>query len=159
MALLSARPGPLLRRALKLPLLMYRVGLGWLFGHHLARVTHVGRRSGRIRQTVVEVLRYDPRTRELVVAAGWGGQTGWYRNVQAADALEVRSGRTAYRPTRRLLSADETYDEVRAYIRQHPWLARLVLTVLLGIPASAPEKQQRAMVAATLRGVVFTPRR
>jgi deazaflavin-dependent oxidoreductase (nitroreductase family) len=138
---------------------MYRVGLGWLFGHRLARITHVGRQSGRVRRTVVEVLRYDPRTHEIVVAAGWGGQTGWYRNLQAADPLEVRSGRTAYRPTRRFLSADETYAEVRAYIRQHRWLARLVLAVLLGIPVSAPERQQRAMVAATLRGVVFTPRR
>jgi deazaflavin-dependent oxidoreductase (nitroreductase family) len=159
MALLSARPGPLLHRALKIPLLLYRVGLGWLFGHHLARITHVGRRSGRVRQTVVEVLRFDARTGVIVVAAGWGGRTGWYRNVQATDALEIRSGVTAYRPTRRFLTADETYAEVRSYIRRYPWLARVVLPVLLGISATAPEQRQREMVAATLRGVVFAPRR
>ena len=43
-------------------------------------------------QTVVEVVRFDPRTREIVVAAGWGGQTDWYRNIQRTPALEVRTG-------------------------------------------------------------------
>jgi deazaflavin-dependent oxidoreductase (nitroreductase family) len=158
MALLTARPGPLLRWALQIPLLMYRVHLDWLFGHHLARVTHVGRRSGRIRQTVVEVLRYDARTREIVVAAGWGGRTAWYRNLMANTALEVRCGRTAYRPTQRLLSADETYAEVVWYIRRYPWLARFALPMLLGLSTSAPSQQQRAIVGAGLRGVSFTPR-
>jgi deazaflavin-dependent oxidoreductase (nitroreductase family) len=157
-ALLSQPPNAVLRRALKLPLWLYRADLGWLLGHHLACITHRGRRTGRVRRTVTEVVRYDRRTREIVVAAGWGGRTDWYRNILAAPALEVRSGSTAYRPVQRILTADETYREVRGYVRRHPWLARLVLPGLLGIPLDAPQGEQRQIVDATLRGVAFRPR-
>jgi hypothetical protein len=38
---------------LKLPLLLYRLGLGWIFGHRFLLLTHKGRRSGKVRQTVL----------------------------------------------------------------------------------------------------------
>jgi deazaflavin-dependent oxidoreductase (nitroreductase family) len=141
----------------KVPLWLYRVDLGWLFGHRLARLTHRGRRSGRIRHTVVEVVRYEPRTREIVVAAAWGGQTDWYRNIQASPALEIRTGQTVYRPAQRFLTSDEMDREMRSYVRRHPWLERAVLPRLLGLPADASEPQRRAAIAATIRGVVFWP--
>jgi deazaflavin-dependent oxidoreductase (nitroreductase family) len=141
----------------KAPLLIYRANLGWLFGHRLARLTHRGRRSGRIRRTVVEVVRYDPRTREIVVAAGWGGHTDWYRNIQDSPALEVRTGTTAYRPEHRLLTTDELVCEVDGYVRRHPWVARWVFPRLLGLPTDARESRRREVIAATLRGVAFRP--
>jgi deazaflavin-dependent oxidoreductase (nitroreductase family) len=146
------------RWAFRAPLRLYRANLGWLFGHHLARITHVGRRTRRSRKTVVEVVRYDPRTREIVVAAGWGDQTEWYRNILASPALEIRSGRTAYRPTQHLLTPEETYAEIQEYTRRHPWLARFTPARLLGIPFDATEPTRRAMVDATLGGVEFRPR-
>jgi deazaflavin-dependent oxidoreductase (nitroreductase family) len=155
-----------MRWLFKVPLWLYRADLGWLFGHRLARLTHRGRlarlthrgrRSGRIRQTVVEVVRYEPRTREIVIAAAWGGQTDWYRNIQASPALEIRTGGTAYRPAQRFLTLDEMDREMRTYVRHHPWLARFVLPRLLGLPADASESQRRAAIAATIRGVVFWP--
>ncbi len=154
---MSAPPAPLLRWLFKAPLVMYRANLGWLFGHRLARLTHRGRRSGRIRRTVVEVVRYDPRTREIVVAAGWGGQTDWYSNLAASPALEVRTGTIAYRPEHRLLATDELVWEVDGYVRRHPWVARWVFPRLLGLPTNAREARRREVIAATLRGVSFRP--
>jgi deazaflavin-dependent oxidoreductase (nitroreductase family) len=159
MAALAAPPRPLLRWLFRVPLWLYRAHLGWLMGHRLARVTHVGRRTGQVHQTIVEVVRYEPRTREIVVMAGWGGRTDWYRNVQARPALEVRSGGLAYRPVQRFLTADETYREVRQYVRRHAWVARLLFPRLLGLSLDAPEREQRAVVDATLRGVAFLPAR
>lgn len=146
-----------MRWLFKVPLWLYRADLGWLFGHRLARLTHRGRRSGRIRQTVVEVVRYEPRTREIVVAAAWGGRTDWYRNIQASPALEIRTGGTAYRPAQHLLTSDELDRELRGYVRRHPWLARHLLPRLLGLPADASESQWRAAIDSTIRGVVFWP--
>jgi hypothetical protein len=54
------RPAGWTARLLRLPRLLYRVGLGWLLGHRLAEITHRGRTSGRIHHTVVEVLRFEP---------------------------------------------------------------------------------------------------
>ena len=158
MAVLSTAPTGLIRWLFRAPLWLYRLHLGWLLGHRLAQITHVGRRTGRVRRAVVEVVRFDPRTREIVVAAGWGGRTDWYRNIQARPALEIRCGHLAYRPLQRFLTADETYLEVRRYVRRHPWVSRYVFPRLLGLSVDAPGDERRAVVDATLRGVAFQPR-
>ena len=98
MALAQRRPYGLYRRLANAPRWCYRLGLGWLLGQRVMRLTHRGRTSGLIRQTVLEVLLYDPRTREVLVVSGWEGKTDWYRNIQHAPALEVRIGRVQYRP-------------------------------------------------------------
>ncbi len=158
MSLRSAPPKRLGRWLLRAPLLLYRTNLGWVLGHRFACLSHRGRRTGRMRQTVIEVVRYDPRTREVVVAAGWGGRTDWYRNIQASPALEIRTGAVAYRPDQRFLAADELHHEVQRYVCRHPWIARYLLPRLLGLPVDAQESQRRAAIASTLRGVSFRPR-
>ena len=64
------------------PRWFYRLGLGWLFGHRMVQITHRGRKSGVLRRTVLEVLHYDPQTREVLVVSGWEGKTDWYRNIE-----------------------------------------------------------------------------
>jgi len=46
--------GPL-RMLLRLPIWLYRLQLGWLQGERGLMLTHIGRSSGRVRQTVLEV--------------------------------------------------------------------------------------------------------
>jgi hypothetical protein len=45
------------RALLRLPILLYRLHLGWLLGHRFLLLTHVGRKSGLQRRTVLEVVR------------------------------------------------------------------------------------------------------
>lgn len=98
MALAERRPYRLYRWLANAPRWFYRLGLGWLLGKRVMRLTHRGHTSGLVRQTMLEVLRYDHRTREVLVVSGWEGKTDWYRNLQHAAALEVRIGRVHYRP-------------------------------------------------------------
>jgi deazaflavin-dependent oxidoreductase (nitroreductase family) len=79
-----------LLRVHDLPLYLYRHGWGWVLGHRVLQLTHRGRRSGRLRWTVLQVLRYDPKTGEAVVMSGSGPTTHWLRNIQANDQLEVK---------------------------------------------------------------------
>ena len=53
----------------RVPIWLYRLHLGWLFGHRLLLLTHRGRTSGRIHQTLLEVAHYDPRSAECVVVS------------------------------------------------------------------------------------------
>jgi deazaflavin-dependent oxidoreductase (nitroreductase family) len=108
MALARSRPTGLLRLALRLPIWLYRLHLGWLLGHRFLLLTHRGRATGRPRQAVIEVIRYDPSTRESVVVAGWRGQTDWYRNLRAHPALEIVTGTERHVPQQRFLDAAET---------------------------------------------------
>ena len=64
-----SRPTGALRLAFRLPIYLYRLGLGRLLGHRFMLLTHRGRRSGRVYQTALEVVRYDPSLRETVVAS------------------------------------------------------------------------------------------
>src|ERR1051326_6299178 len=67
----------LLRGFLSAPGWLFRLGLGRLLGHRFLELTHRGRRSGRRYRTVLEVVRYDPRTQESIVCSGWGTRADW----------------------------------------------------------------------------------
>jgi hypothetical protein len=60
----------------KLPVLLYRLRLGWLLGKRFMQLTHVGRRSGKVRRTVLAVLRFDEKTREIYAVSAWKGYNG-----------------------------------------------------------------------------------
>jgi deazaflavin-dependent oxidoreductase (nitroreductase family) len=123
----------MLRLALRLPVVLYRLHLGWLLGHRFVLLTHRGRRTGRVRQTLLEVVHYDRRTGECIVAAGWGEQAEWYRNLRAHPALSITIGRRRYAPVQRFLTVAEAEATLRDYQRQHP-MSAWAASHLLGIP-------------------------
>jgi hypothetical protein len=67
-----AQPGPILRRALRLPVRLYDLGAARLFGHRFLLLTHRGRRSGRLYRTMLEVVDWDSERREAIVMSGFG---------------------------------------------------------------------------------------
>ncbi|AXB41711.1 nitroreductase/quinone reductase family protein [Amycolatopsis albispora] len=111
-----------------MPVLCYRLRLGFLFGHRLVHLVHVGRRPGRRWEVVLEVVRSAPD--EIVVVAGWDERSDWFRNLAAAPAVEVRSGATRWTAPR------------------HP---RAWKRLALGVPA-AP-----ATAGSRLRAIAFRP--
>jgi hypothetical protein len=58
------------RLFLRTPIWCYRLGCGWLLGKRFLLLTHTGRLSGFSRQTVLEVVDYDPDTDTYVIASG-----------------------------------------------------------------------------------------
>lgn len=156
MALAEERPSGLLRLAFRVPISFYRLGLGRILDHHLLMIVHRGRRSRLLRETVVEVVRYDPASRACVVMAGWKGTTDWYRNIQTEPALEIRVGVDRFAPTQRFLTTDETIAELRSYTERHPWLARQVLARAFGVTLDG-STQSWIDAAEFFRGVLFEP--
>ncbi len=77
----------------------------------------VGRRSGLVRTTVVNVLEHDGR-RYLIAPRG---ETEWVRNLRAAGAGELRVGRrvVAFTPVE-LVDAAKV-DVLRPYLRRWKW--------------------------------------
>src|SRR5215203_826612 len=151
-----SRPTGALRLAFRLPIYLYRLGLGQLLGNRFMLLTHRGRRSGRVYQTALEVVRYDPSLRATVVASGWGERSDWYRNLKAHPALEIRTGRERYAPEQRFLTPEEVYREIVDYERRHPWAVRIVPS-LLGFRLDGSDAARRAF-ANSVRMVAFRPR-
>lgn len=145
MSLVDRPLPPWARRALRLPLLLYRVRLGVLLGHRFLVVGHRGRRTGKLHHTVVEVVRWDRNRREAVVVAGWGERSDWWRNLQAAPAVEVWLAGRRFVPAQRFVEPDEREAVLAAYRRRHPVAARL-LGLALGLGGG-----RQAISAAALR--------
>src|SRR5215212_3722069 len=103
---LESKPAGALRLAFRLPIYLYHLNLGWILGHRFLLFVHLGRKSGLLRETVLEVILYDPATRESVVLSAWGERADWYRNIEAVPALEVRTGGQRYVPERRFLAPE-----------------------------------------------------
>ena len=149
------KPKGLLKWAFHLPRYLYRWHLGWMLGHRVLMVTHIGRKTGLRRQTVLEVVHYDPATQECVVVAGWGEQTDWYRNLQAHPALEVQVGSTRYPPVQRFLTLEETYALFSDYQHVHPRGLRVILR-RLGYGYHGSQEELRA-IAQVIPAVAFRP--
>lgn len=130
MAEQPAPPRGLLGWLLGLPALLYRVHLGFLLGHRFLVLVHKGRRTGRVHETPLEVIRYDRSTGEATVVAAWGRRTAWLHNVEAGLAREVRIGRARYVPAVRRLEVDEAVMLLERYERQSGLPRRFVWAVL-----------------------------
>ena len=137
----------------------YHLGLGWLLGHRLIRITHRGRKTGRLRTSIAEVVHYDPSSGESIVFAGWEGRTDWYRNLQATAALSVETGGARYAPHQRFLTEGEVERTLVKYVRQHRWAARLLLGLLVGGRVNVDSDDDLRRAARFFRGVAFRPER
>ena len=127
-----SRPSRLLKVVFDAPAVLYRIGLGRMLGKRIVAVTHRGRKTGQLRETVLEVILFDPANKESVVVSAYGTRADWYRNLQVQPALRVRTGRMDYVPEQRFLTAEETREAAIEFSRRHPWEVTLVPRVLTG---------------------------
>lgn len=151
-----AKPRGLLRWGFNLPIALYRARLGWALGHHFLLLTHRGRKTGQIRRAVLEVVHYDPATRESSVFSAYGDRADWYRNIQAHPAIEVQTGWSRYTPQYRLLGPDERFAALQTYQRRYRRAFRAVVR-FLGYPYDGSEAGLRAMADMAVM-VAFSPR-
>ncbi len=116
----------------RLPLGLYRLRLGWLFGSRFLRLTHIGRKSGRSYQTIIEVIGYDKATDTYTVVSGFGPQADWYRNIQHAPDVVITVGRRITPAQAECLSKLASAQALRAYARRYPVASRVLSRLLLG---------------------------
>lgn len=70
-------PHGMVRLGFRLPIWLFRLHLGWLLGGRFLLLTHKGRTSGKLHQTVLEVLQHDQIHDTYAVFSGWGEQSDW----------------------------------------------------------------------------------
>lgn len=146
-----------LRRALfRLPITLYRWRLGWLLGRRFVLIEHLGRRSGRWRQTVVEVVGRDPAAGTVTVASGFGRTADWYRNLLAHPEATIQVGgrRQAVRAVP--LGPEEGADAMVGYARRHPRAGRY-LSRFMGFEVDGGEADYRE-VGRAVPFLRFLPR-
>ncbi|MFI9592859.1 nitroreductase family deazaflavin-dependent oxidoreductase [Nonomuraea sp. NPDC052265] len=126
-----ARPDPptgLSRRLWRLPILLYRLGLGPLLGRRVMLLTHTGRVSRLPRRAVIEVVQRDGRG--YVAASGFGPRADWYRNVRATPQVTIQVGGHRFRATAVPLEPGEGADIMARYAPRHPAAARRLCKIM-----------------------------
>jgi deazaflavin-dependent oxidoreductase (nitroreductase family) len=150
-------PTGLSRLLFRLPIHLYRQGLGWLFGSRIMLVHHVGRVTGKRRQVVLEVVAHDANDGSYVVASGWGPGAAWYRNVLHAPDVTIQVGRRTIPVTGVPLPAEEGADVMARYASRHRLAAKYLLPRLMGYAVDGSEADFRA-VGRHMPFIRFVPR-
>ncbi len=87
-------PSGIMRWILRLPLYMYRLGLGGLISWMpFVVVTTRGRRSGKPRYAFLEYRRHGSK---YYIVSGWGKQPDWIKNILAYPYVTLRRGNRTY---------------------------------------------------------------
>lgn len=150
-------PSGLSRFLFRLPIRLYRLGLGWVFGRRLLLLNHVGRVSGKQRKVILEVVSHDTDDGSYVVASGWGSSAAWYRNVLHTPDATIQVGRRTV-PVRALpLSAEEGADIFTRYAARHRKVAKYLLPRLMGFTVDGSQADFHA-VGLRIPFIRFVPR-
>lgn len=119
MSTLHSPPRGLTRLIVRMPIWLYRLRLGWLFGSRFLLLTHQGRRTGVQRRTVLEVISHDRDSDIYYVAAAWGERAQWLRNLEANPEATVTVGRRRFQAGARIITAEDAERVFLEYGEQH----------------------------------------
>lgn len=112
-------PSGLSRILFRAPIWLYKYNLGWLMTGRMLQLTHTGRVSGEPRQVVLEVVKHDPSTDIYYIAAAWGKQSDWVKNIQANPKVNVKVGRRNLDMIAEQLSPEESEAVILDYSQKH----------------------------------------
>ena len=150
-------PKGLSRNLFRVPIHIYRAGLGWMLGNRILLLHHVGRVSGKQRQAILEVVEHDPADDSFVVASGWGPTAAWYRNVVHTPDVTIQVGRRTIPVTAVQLTEDEGAETFVRYAMKRRMAAKYMLPRVLGFSVDGSDADFRA-VGRRLPFVRFVPR-
>jgi deazaflavin-dependent oxidoreductase (nitroreductase family) len=137
-------PRGISRLGFRLPIWVYRHGLGGLLGKRFVCLTHTGRKTGRRRQVVLEVVRFDEDSGICIVAAGFGSQSDWVRNITGDPLIIFTIGSVTRYGLAERLSPQEAGEELASYAGRYPAAWR-ELVRFMGYRLDGTEEDLRAL--------------
>lgn len=113
----------LVKMLYKTPTLLYRLGLGKLFGNYVLILSTTGRKTQKTHRTPVEYFLHEGR---YYIIRGFGEQTDWYKNISANPLVTLQNGYERICAEARSPQTDEEWEAVYLYITRSP-IGRLLM--------------------------------
>jgi deazaflavin-dependent oxidoreductase (nitroreductase family) len=113
------------RALVRAPIWLYRAHLGFVMGHRMLMLEHIGRKSGARRYAVLEVVER-PAPDHYVIVSGFGARSQWYRNVLAQPHVRVSVGaRSGVPAVATPMTRESAKAALERYAEHHPktWAA------------------------------------
>lgn len=131
--MLEKRPNPLMKFFFKVPLFMHKLGLGgWerLIGAQWMLLTTTGRKTGKRRETLVDVMDYNTTTDTYFIEAAYGAHADWYKNIQAQPIFQAQVGRRKFTANAKELDQQDTGEMLVQFFRRKPAYTRSVMAMV-----------------------------
>jgi deazaflavin-dependent oxidoreductase (nitroreductase family) len=153
------RPSSGLKRWLfRAPIWLYRIGLGGLMTKRMVLLNHIGRKSGKTRQAVVEVAKHDKDSDAYYVASGWGAKSDWYRNLLANPGITIQVGWRKMKVTAVSLTPEQSGEAMVEYAHNYPTAAKVLSKRLLGYEVDGTDEDYYALGRDAVPFVALRPR-
>ena len=95
-------------------------------------ITTTGRKSGKPRQVLVDVMKYDKETNTYYVEAAYGARADWVRNIHTNPVFQAQVGRRKFAARAVVLSPEETGKKIVDFYRRRPAYTKAV-TAMIGL--------------------------
>lgn len=126
-------PSGLLKFFFKVPLYLHKMGLGgWekLIGAEWMLIATTGRKTGKRREAMVDVMDYDKATDTYYIEAAYGARADWYRNIQSHPVFEAQVGRRKFHARAMPLSNADTGEMLVQFFHRKPAYTRSVIAMV-----------------------------
>jgi len=117
----------------KAPLFMHKVGLGgWekIIGAEWMLISTTGRKTGKRRDSMVDVMDYDASTDTYYIEAAYGSRADWFKNIKANPIFDAQVGRRKFKAQAQELDAAGTGEMLVRFFRRKPAYTRSVMAMV-----------------------------
>lgn len=131
--MLEKRPTPLQKYFFKIPLFMHKLGFGgWerLIGAQWMLIATTGRKTGKRRETLVDVMDYNPTTDTYYIEAAYGSHADWFKNIHANPLFNAQVGRRKFIAQAEILNEGDTGEILVQFFRRKPAYTRSVMAMV-----------------------------
>jgi deazaflavin-dependent oxidoreductase (nitroreductase family) len=118
-----------------MPFYRYFPGFERIYGSQWILLTTKGRRTGKPRPVLLDLVGHDHSTNRYYVQPGWGRECQWVRNIEADPFVEAQIGRKHFRARVIDVSGPEGGAYVHAFARKHPIETAFVSWLIPGMAA------------------------
>lgn len=132
MSAFDKRPDRLLKFFFKIPVWLHKIGFGgWerLVGAQWMLITTIGRKTGKHRETMLDVLQYDKATDIYYIEAAYGARADWYKNMQNNPIFEAKVGRRKFKARAETLPSEGAGEMLVQFHRCKPAYTRSVMAM------------------------------
>ena len=126
------KPGQLQKFFFKVPVILHKMGLGdWerLIGAQWMLITTKGRKTGKPRDVMVDVMDYDKAADTYYIEAAYGARADWHKNMQSKPIFEAQVGRRKFKARAGALSNEGAGDMLVQFYRHKPAYTRSVMAM------------------------------
>ncbi|RJP53840.1 MAG: nitroreductase family deazaflavin-dependent oxidoreductase [Anaerolineaceae bacterium] len=132
MSAFDKRPNRLLKFFFKIPVWLHKMGFGgWerLIGAQWMLITTTGRKTGRRREVMVDVMDYNEATDTYYIEAAYGARADWLRNIQSNPIFEAQVGRRNFKARANAISSEGASELLVQFYRRKPAYTRSVMAM------------------------------